>query len=122
MTDPIPSTDFAFTVWDIVNMERELPDGATPPNGQIHTIHYTVTRYDQSETAGSYGSVGLGDPNPDDYTPFSQITKEQAVGWVKDALGAEQVAAIETSLEAQIQEELNPTRSAGVPWRSTLES
>ena len=116
MTDPIPSTDFAFTVWDIVNMERELPDGVTPPNGQINTIHYTVTRYDQSETASSYGSVGLGDPNPDDYTPFSQITKEQAVGWVKDALGAEQVAAIETSLEAQIQEKLNPTESAGVPW------
>lgn len=116
MPDSIPGVDFPFTVWDIANMERELPDGDTPPDGQICTIHYTVTRYDQTETAGAYGSVGLGDPDPDNYTPFDEITKDQAVGWVKDALGAEQVASIESALEKQIQEKLNPTHSAGVPW------
>jgi len=30
-------------------MERTLPDGATPPEGQVYTLHYTVTHYDQGE-------------------------------------------------------------------------
>jgi len=79
-------------------------------------LHYTVTHYDQGELAGAYGSVGLGDPDPNNFTPYDQITKEQAVGWVKAALGDEQVAATEAALESQIQEKLNPTHSAGVPW------
>lgn len=116
MTDSAPGVTFPFTVWNIVNMERKLPDGTVPPEGQIYTIHYTVTHYDQGESAGAYGSIGLGDPDPDSYTPYDQITKDIAIQWVKDALGEEQVKSIESALEAQIQEKLNPTHSAGVPW------
>lgn len=116
MPTPAPGTDFPFTVWAIANMERELPDGDTPPEGQVYTLHYTVTHYDQGKSAGAYGSVGLGAPDPDNYTPFDQVTEEQAIGWLKAALGDEQVAAIESSLEKAIQEELNPTHASGVPW------
>jgi hypothetical protein len=115
-TAPAPGVDFPFTVWDIANMERKLPDGDVPPDGQIYTIHYTVTHYDQGESAGAYGSIGLGDPDPDNYTPFADITKEQAIDWVKSALGDEQVATITAALEAQIQEKLNPTHATGTPW------
>lgn len=113
---PAPGIDFPFTVWDIANMERKLPDGSVPPDGQIYTIHYTVTHYDQGESAGAYGSIGLGDPDPNNFTPYDQITKEQAIGWVKDAFGPEKVAEIEAALESQIQEKLHPTHAAGVPW------
>jgi len=116
MPDPAPGVTFPLTVWDIVTLERKLPDGDAPPDGQIYTIHYTVTHYDQGESAGAYGSVGLGDPDPNNFTPYAQITKEQAVGWVKDALGAERVASMEANLESQIQKKLNPTSATGVPW------
>jgi len=116
MPDPAPGVTFPFTAWDIANMERKLPDGDVPPDGQIYTIHYTVTHYDQGESAGAYGSIGLGDPDPDNFTPYDQITKEQAIGWVKDAFGPEKVAEIEAALESQIQEKLNPTYAAGIPW------
>ena len=115
MPDPTPGIDFPFTEWNIANMERTLPDGATPPEGQVYTLHYTVTHYDQGESAGAYGSLGLGDPDPDNYTPFDQITKEQAVQWVKDTLGQEKVSEIEAALAAQIQEKLNPTHQTGLP-------
>ncbi len=103
-------------VWDIVNMERKLPDGDVPPDGQIYTIHYTVTLSDQGETVGAYGSVGLGDPDPDNYTAFDDITKEQAIQWTKDALGDEQIASIETALANQLEQKINPTSASGVPW------
>jgi hypothetical protein len=106
----------AATTWSVVNMERTLPDGDLPPDGQITTIHWTANLEEQGESAGAYGSVGLGAPDPSAYVPFEDITESQAIGWVKDALGAEQVASIEDALETAIQQKLNPTSAAGVPW------
>ena len=106
----------ATATWDIANMERHLPDGNTPPDGEVYTIHWTVSLEQDGETAGAYGSIGLGDPDPGSYTPFDEITKDQAISWVKAGLGNEQVAAIEAALEEQIQQKLNPTSAAGVPW------
>jgi len=102
--------------WGIANLERTLPDGDTPPDGQVYTAHWTLTLEDQGETAGAYGSVGFGAPDPSDYTPFDELTQEQVISWVQSALGEEQVDSLESSLEAQIQEKLNPTHAAGVPW------
>jgi len=116
MPDPAPGVTFPFTAWSIVTMERKLPDGNVPPDGQIYTIHYTATHYDQGESAGMYGSIGLGDPTPGNFTPYDQVTEAQAISWVKAALGDEQVAAIEASLEEQIQQKLNPPSASGVPW------
>jgi hypothetical protein len=106
----------ASATWDITNMERHLPDGDTPPSGEVYTIHWTVSLEEQGESAGAYGSIGLGGAEASSYTPFDEITKDQAIGWVKETLGDEQVASIEAALEAQIQEKLNPTSAAGVPW------
>jgi len=65
----------------------------------------------------SFGAArATGDSNLVNFTPYDQITKEQAIGWVKTALGDEQVASIEAALEEQIQQKLNPTSAAGVPW------
>lgn len=106
----------ATPVWSIANLERKLPDGDTPPEGQVYTAHWTVSLEDQGETAGAYGSVGFSDPDPSDYTPFDEITEAQAINWVKAALGDEQVASIEADLAEQIEQKLNPTSASGVPW------
>jgi hypothetical protein len=37
------------------------------------------------------------------------LTNEQAVEWTKGAMGAEQVAEIEANVDAQINQEINPT-------------
>ena len=99
----------ATPTWSIANLERKLPDGDTPPEGQVYTAHWTVSLEDQGETAGAYGSVGFSDPEAGDYTPFDQLTKDQVIGWVKDALGAEQVASLEANVLAQIESQKNPT-------------
>jgi len=106
----------ANTLWDIANMERRLPDGETCPDGAVYIVHWTATLEEGGQTAGAYGSVGLGDPDPDSFTPYSELTKEEVVNWVLATLGVDQVVSIEESLNNQIQEKLNPTSSAGVPW------
>jgi hypothetical protein len=96
--------------WNIAQLERHLADGA------VYTAHWTVNLEDQGETAGAYGSVGFTDPDPSNFTPYEQLTKEQVVGWVKNALGEEQVASMEEALANQIQKKLNPTDASGIPW------
>jgi hypothetical protein len=44
-----------------------------------------------------------------DFVPFADLTNEIAVQWTKDAMGAERVAEIEANVEAQINQEINPT-------------
>jgi len=100
----------AITEWNIAQLERHLSDGA------VYTAHWTANLEDQGESAGAYGSVGFSDPDPDAFTPYDQLTKEQVVGWIKDALGEEQVTSVEESLANQIQQKLDPTDASGIPW------
>lgn len=76
--------------------------------------------------SGTEGSVGAsnggvayvtytaGSP----YTPYDQLTQEQVLGWVY-ASGVDQ-AAVEASVQMQIDERLNPpTVNLPLPWAPT---
>ena len=106
MTDTPMTTTYT---WHIANLERETSDG------YVFTAHYTVDAKDDTYNAGAYGSIGLERPEGE-LIPFADLTEEQVVGWVKDKLGEEAVANVETALQAQLDEQRHPTKAAGVPW------
>ena len=62
-----------------------------------------------------YGTVSLAEPG-DSFTPYADITEEQAIGWCKAALGEEQVTAYEDAVASQIELSKNPVSGTGVPW------
>jgi hypothetical protein len=95
--------------WNIAQMEREVEDGF------VYTVHYTVDAKDDTYAAGAYGSIGLERPE-DEMIPFSELTPEVVVGWLQDQLGAEKVAEVEAALQAQLDEQRQPTKAAGLPW------
>lgn len=109
MADPV-------VVWDIPGVDRKLPDGDTCPEGQVYAGGWTAYYEKDGESASAYGSVGFPEPDPDDYTPYSELTKEQILDWTFAILGQEQVDAIENSLKAQVDEKLNPSTANGKPW------
>ena len=43
------------------------------------------------------------------FIPFEDLTNEEVVTWTKSAMGEEEVAAIETNIENQIDSLINPT-------------
>jgi len=103
--------------WKVANLERNVADG------KVYTVHYTVNALSDTVdpnsesggfySAGAYGSLGF---DGEVTTPFADLTEEIVVGWVKEQIGAEKVAEIETALQAQIDEKVAPTKAAGVPW------
>ena len=77
--------------WDIAQLERETADG------YVYTAHYTVGAGNGTYSAGAYGSVNF--ERPETLVPFADLTKDQVIEWVKEALGGdERVAEIEAAL------------------------
>lgn len=103
--------------WQAVQLNRQLKDG--DKDNVVKTVHWQAT---DSEVDGEntysgrcYGTVSLAAPG-DSFTPYADITEEQAVGWAKSALGNDEVAAYEKIVENQIELQKNPTNAEGVPW------
>ena len=96
------------TTWNIANLEHETADGF------VYVAHYTISARNAAYSAGAYGSIGL--ERPDSLIPYSDLTEEIVVGWVKDALTEEKVEQIEDALQSQLDEHAAPTKAAGVPW------
>ena len=101
-------SDTVFT-WHIAQLERETADG------YVFTAHYTIDANDGTYTAGAYGSLGFERPE-DGLIPFADLTEEIVIGWVKEKFGEEKVAEIEAALQAQLDEQHQPTRASGLPW------
>ena len=96
--------------WSIAQLETApTEDGLTDV---VKTAHWTLnaTEVDGSTTyqSGSYGSVGFGAPNPQDFTVYSGLTFNKVIGWVKNALGQVQVDNMEESLVQGIENQKNP--------------
>jgi hypothetical protein len=95
--------------WKVANLERETADG------YVYTAHYTVNAVDDTYSAGAYGSIGLERPEGE-LIPFSELNEELVVSWIQHQLTGEKVAEIEAALQAQLDEQRQPTKAAGLPW------
>lgn len=83
----------------------------------VFTVHWRMDGTDGEHTAGVYGSVGLTLDPEATFTPYADLTEAQVVGWVKDALGEEQVAGYEANVAAQIDALVNPpVVTPPLPW------
>ena len=103
-----------MTKWTISSMDRDITqDGKA---NVVTTIHWRASDTDSDgNTGSSYGSVGvtLGSGA---FVAYADITHDKALDWCKEALGSDQVTAIETSIANQITEMKTPTVASGVSW------
>ena len=101
--------------WSIVQL-----DYAVSLDGETDVVNNSnwqcIDADDQGNQARVYGSVGIPTVDLSNFTPYTDITEEQALQWTKDALGAEEVASIEANVTSQLQVIKNPTEGSGTPW------
>ena len=77
----------------------------------VYNVHYYVLGED-SETAYQSNLIGtqiLNVSDIKDFKPFNELTNEDAVAWCKAAMGEEQVAQIEATIAASIEDQVNPS-------------
>ncbi len=75
----------------------------------IYNVHWQVSKKDGEYSASNYGTQPLNTENIQDFIPFDDVTSEIVEGWAKDAMGEDRVAAIEESLDKEIESKKNPT-------------
>jgi hypothetical protein len=92
---------------------RPLEDGETDV---VYNVHWIVTGVsDEPNPEGNaYSATNIGTQNVPwnpggTFIPFEDLTNEIVVGWTQEAMGAEQVASIEASIESQINYLITPT-------------
>ena len=102
------STTYTYSINDL---ERTTADGV------VYSVRFTVAAADGTYSSSVNGYVPLEAPAEGaPFIPYAELTEEVVIGWAKDALGTEQVAAIEASLQAQIDEKAAPSKASGLPW------
>lgn len=78
---------------------------------EILTVAWLVKITDGINTARKGGEINLPP------AAYKNVTEEQVIEWVKEALGAETVAAIEIDLNNQIlYMQAEPIKSIPLPW------
>ena len=75
----------------------------------VETIHWRLNGVDGDYANSVYGSQGVTYVEGSPFTDYDSLTEETVVEWLKDALGAEQVANYETSVNGQLDSLKNPT-------------
>jgi hypothetical protein len=78
---------------------------------------FTLTDTQDGLTGQVSYSLNLLPADPNNYTPYSQVTEAQAIGWTQAAAGAERIASWEAEVQAQIDAQKIPTpQPAPLPW------
>lgn len=83
----------------------------------VFSVAWRLNGTDQTYNATVYGTVSVTYVAGSPYTPYDNLTQAQVIGWVKSAMGAEQVAAYEAGITSNINSQVNPTVvTPPLPW------
>ena len=111
----------AIFSWVISTLERDLQpadmDGAVVRADWRCNAAQTEGTGDDEVTysSSSYGTCGFSpDPTAPGYVPYADLTQDEVLGWIwADGVDKD---VTETSLQANIDLQINPVTAAGVPW------
>jgi len=84
----------------------------------VFVIHWDRLASDsEGHNARIYGAQPVTLDAEAPFTPYADLTFEQVVGWLEDAMGEEQLAAQVASLDKQIENQINPpVIRPPLPW------
>ena len=100
--------------WDVVSLDATTTVGSL--SDVVTSIHWEASDADGDYIGYRYGEVTLSEADSASFTAYADITKDDAISWVKAALGSDEVTEIETNIASQISALKTPTKTSGVPW------
>lgn len=109
-------TTFTWTVDSMLTMPQE--GGQTDV---VVNVNYTITGVDDDVTQ-SYSNNQKFVFDGGTFTPYSQLTEQQVIGWIQKALGPDGVASAQATVQGQIRSVKNPPQqpqNQALPWATT---
>ena len=103
------------TTWKIFDTKYQKVDGL------ITKVTYGCTVQLENYIDRTISEIKLtGNTSIEGFVPYSNLSEEVILGWVKTSLGAEAVTSIETSLQNNVTvqkaaKDYNPEKN-GLPW------
>ena len=103
--------------WNVSTVDVKEIDGNADT---VFNVHWRLNAEDDANTvkdmqgndvpatASVYGTQSLDTSDLSDFTAFADLTTSDVQGWVEAAMGEEAVTNMKASLDAQIDELLNP--------------
>lgn len=74
----------------------------------VTTVHWRYNGTDEDGiSAGTYGAQPVGEPNPDAFTPYPDLSEEQVIGWMESVMDIEE---IQKNIAEQINLIKNPVQ------------
>lgn len=103
---------WTFPAFDCIIDEDGLHDVVT-------TVHWRYRGTDQDGiTAETYGAQSVGQPNPEAFTPFPNLSEEQVIGWMEETMDME---VLNQNITSQINLIKNPvTETLSAPWNTPV--
>lgn len=85
----------------------------------ITTVHWILRGTDENSiSAEVYGTQAVGQPNPEAFTPFTDISEDQVIGWMESSMD---VDAMKANIATQINLIKNPvTEILPAPWNTPV--
>jgi hypothetical protein len=73
----------------------------------VETIHWRYRGTNENDTTSEiYGAQSVGDPNPEEFTPYEDLTVEVVSQWLESIMDMEEM---QQNIENQINELEHPT-------------
>ena len=103
--------------WEISSMLEypTTPEGLSDVVFQVNWRRNATTEVDgKVYSTDTFNGQAMPAPNPEDFTPYQDLTFEQVCGWLESILNVE---AIDAGLDAQLENLINPPSvSLPFPW------
>jgi hypothetical protein len=105
-----------WTINSLLVTNNVQPDMVTMSN-------FTLSDIQDGLTGQVTYSLNLLPADPNNYTPYADVTEAQAIQWTQDAAGASRIASWEAEVQAQIDAQKIPTpQPAPLPWVESPQS
>lgn len=101
--------------WDIASIT--CVPSANSLRNVVTEVHWQLFADDGNNTSSVYGSVGIEGADPDNFTDYRDLTKEQIIEWTEIAIGEDKVEVYKNALASQLSTLSNPQKvSLPLPW------
>ena len=98
--------------WSVIQMDRYISHGDN--DDVVYNLHWDCVAEQDGKTHRMYGCQLLDLENLDEFTAYSDLTEEQVMGWLMNAVNVEE---IEAACQSGLDLKLNPVQAVGLPWR-----